>query len=183
MDTYQPGEFIFQCHILLSFHTVHGILKARILKLVSQLCLTLCNPMDCSHQAPLSMEFSRQEYCSGLPFPSPGDLSESGIKLGSPALQADSLPSEPPQKLFILHGGFILYLKSNVKPASESTRPCTIWSLPTALTWCLELFSETPVLFSGLLKLPWAHKVPGHLYMLLSYMAHGLVPALGRGFP
>ena len=41
------------------------------------------------------MEFSRQEYLSGLPFPSPGDLSNPGIKPGSPALQADALPSEP----------------------------------------------------------------------------------------
>jgi len=44
------------------------------------------------------MEFSRQEYWSGLPFPSPGDLPDPGIKSGSPALQADSLPSEPPGK-------------------------------------------------------------------------------------
>ena len=43
------------------------------------------------------MEFSRQEYWSGLPFPSPGDLPDPGIEPGSPALQADSLPSEPPQ--------------------------------------------------------------------------------------
>ena len=42
------------------------------------------------------MEFSRQEYCSGLPFPSPGDLPDPGIKLRSPALQVDSLPTEPP---------------------------------------------------------------------------------------
>ena len=42
------------------------------------------------------MEFSRQEYWSGLPFPSPGDLPDPGIKPGSPALQADTLPSEPP---------------------------------------------------------------------------------------
>ena len=41
------------------------------------------------------MEFSRQEYWSGLPFPSPGDLPNPGIKPGSPALQADALPSEP----------------------------------------------------------------------------------------
>ena len=47
---------------------------------------------------PLSMEFSRQECWSGLPFPSPGDFSDSGIEPGSPALQADSLSSEPPQK-------------------------------------------------------------------------------------
>ena len=43
------------------------------------------------------MEFSRQEYWSELPFPSPGDLPDSGIEPESPALQADSLPSEPPQ--------------------------------------------------------------------------------------
>ena len=48
-------------------------------------------------QAPLSMGFSRQEYCLRLPFPSPGDLPYPGIKLGSLALQADSLPTEPSQ--------------------------------------------------------------------------------------
>ena len=55
-------------------------------------------PWTVARQAPLSMEFSRQEYWSGLPFPSPGDLSGPGIKNGSAALQADSLPSGPPGK-------------------------------------------------------------------------------------
>ena len=55
-------------------------------------------PWTVARQAPLSMEFSRQEYWSGLPFPSPGDLPDPGIKPGCPALQADSLPSEPPGK-------------------------------------------------------------------------------------
>ena len=50
--------------------------------------------VDC--QAPPSMGFSRPEYWSGLPFPSPGDLPDQGIGPGSPTLQADSLPSEPP---------------------------------------------------------------------------------------
>ena len=49
-----------------------------------------------AHPAPPSMGFSGQEYWSGLPFPSPGDLPNPGIKLRSPALQADSLLSEPP---------------------------------------------------------------------------------------
>ena len=49
-------------------------------------------------QAPLSMEFSREEYWSGLPFLSPGVLSDPGIEPKSPALQADSLPSAPPGK-------------------------------------------------------------------------------------
>ena len=61
------------------------------------------------HQAPLFMEFSRQEYWSGLPFPSPGDLPNPGIKLGSPALQVVSLPTEPPGKpvccLFYIYFG------------------------------------------------------------------------------
>ena len=55
-------------------------------------------PQTIARQAPLSMEFSRQEYWSGLPFPSPGDLPNLGIKPRSPALQVDSLPSEPPRK-------------------------------------------------------------------------------------
>ena len=52
-----------------------------------------------AHQAPLSMGFSRQEYWSGLPFPPPGDLPNPGIEPWCPALQADSLPSEPLGKL------------------------------------------------------------------------------------
>ena len=51
-----------------------------------------------AHQAPPSMGFSRQEYWSWLPFPSPGDLPNPGIEPGSPALQADTLSSEPPGK-------------------------------------------------------------------------------------
>ncbi|XP_060250247.1 ETS-related transcription factor Elf-1 isoform X2 [Ovis aries] len=54
-------------------------------------------PWTVACHAPSSMEFSRQEYCSGLPFPSPGDLPDPGIEPGSPTLQADSLPSEPKQ--------------------------------------------------------------------------------------
>ena len=63
--------------------------------LVAKSCLTLVTPWTVAHQAPLSMGFSRQEYWSGLPFPSPGDLPDPGIEPGSPALQADSLPTEP----------------------------------------------------------------------------------------
>ena len=56
------------------------------------------NPWAVVCQAPLSMEFSRQEYWSGLPFPSPGDLHNSWIKPCYSTLQVDSLPSEPPGK-------------------------------------------------------------------------------------
>ena len=59
---------------------------------------SLATPWTVTCQAPLSVEFSRQEYWSGVPFPSPGDLTHSGIKPGPPALRADSLLSEPPEK-------------------------------------------------------------------------------------
>ena len=63
-------------------------------------------PWTVAYQAPLSMEFYRQEYWSGLPFPSPGHLPDRGIKPRSPALQADTLPSEPPGKPQIRKLGF-----------------------------------------------------------------------------
>ena len=63
--------------------------------LVTKSCPTLVIPWTVAHQAPLPMGFSRQEYWSGLPFPSPGDLPDPGIEPRSPALQADALTSEP----------------------------------------------------------------------------------------
>ena len=67
--------------------------------LAAQSCLTICNPMDCSSlPGSMSMDFSRQEYWSGFPFPSPGYLPDPGIKPRSPALQANSLLSEAPGK-------------------------------------------------------------------------------------
>ena len=61
---------------------------------VAQSCPTFGDPMNRTYQAPPSMGFSKQDHWSGLPFPSPGDCPNPGIKPGSPALQADVLPSE-----------------------------------------------------------------------------------------
>ena len=73
------------------------VLKER--KVMSHSCVQLfATPWTVAYQAPLSMVFSRQEYWSGLPFPSPGDLPDPGIELRSATLQADSLPSEQPGK-------------------------------------------------------------------------------------
>ena len=88
----------------LSGSSVHGIFEARVLEWgaivfssVSVSCVQFfATSRTVAHQAPLSMEFSRQEYWSGLQFPSPEDLSNSGIEPGSPALQADSLLCKPP---------------------------------------------------------------------------------------
>ena len=79
---------------------------------VTQSCPTLCDPMTVAHQAPLSMGFSRQECWSGLPFPSSGDLPNPVIEPRSPALQEDSLLSEPPGKTF---QEYILFRISKIK--------------------------------------------------------------------
>ena len=78
--------------------------------LVAQLCLALCDSVDIAHQAPLSMEFPRQEYYSGLPCPPPGDLPDSGIEPRFPALRADSLLSESPGKPRWQDGDSLFYL-------------------------------------------------------------------------
>ena len=68
---------------------------------LSRVCL-FATPWTVAYQAPLSMGFCRQEYWSGLPFPSPGDLPDPGIEPGSPALEADASPPEPPGKPIFL---------------------------------------------------------------------------------
>ena len=67
------------------------------------------NPWTVACQAPLSMQFSRQEYQSRLPFPSLGDLPDPGVESRSPTLQADSLPSEPPGKTHDIDKELIFY--------------------------------------------------------------------------
>ena len=68
---------------------------------------SFATPWTAAYQAPPSMRFSRHEYWNGLPFPSPGDLPDSGTEPGSPALQAEALPSEPPGKLYTHKGAKI----------------------------------------------------------------------------
>ena len=74
------------------------VLYTCVLCCVALSCLTLCDPMDCTRQAPLSLEFSRQEHWSGLPCPPPRNRPNPGIIHESSALQADSLPFEPSGK-------------------------------------------------------------------------------------
>ena len=67
-------------------------------KCVGQLCLTLCDPMDFSPPGSFVHEILEASILSGLPFPSLEDLPDPGFEPGSPSLQADSLPFEPPGK-------------------------------------------------------------------------------------
>ena len=71
-----------------------GFCSSSVALLVTQFCPTVWDPTTVAHQAPLSIGLSRKECWSGLPVPSPEDLPDPGIEPRSPALQADSLPSE-----------------------------------------------------------------------------------------
>ena len=84
-----------QLHIL-KLHLIIHLRKEKKAKSLSHVRL-FATPWTIAYEAPPSMGFSRQEYWSGLPFPSLGDLPDPGIKPGSPTLQADALPSEPPE--------------------------------------------------------------------------------------
>ena len=72
-----------------------GLRKSSIKVLLAQSCLTVCDHMDGSLPGSFVHEISQQEYWSGWPFPSPGDLPNAGIKPRCSALQVDFLPSEP----------------------------------------------------------------------------------------
>ena len=80
----------------LIFRNISDIKHVKV-KLLCRVRL-FATPCTVAYQAPPSMGFSRQEYWSGVPFPSPGDLPNPGIEPGSPAFQADALTSEPPGK-------------------------------------------------------------------------------------
>ena len=82
---------------LLHESPIHTKYKVKLFSCV-QLFAT---PWTVAHQAPPFMEFSRQGYWSGLPFPSPGDVPDPGIEPGSPTLQADALLSELPNRIWV----------------------------------------------------------------------------------
>ena len=81
-------------------------------------------PWTVAHQAPPSMEFSRQEYWSGLPFPSPGDLPNPGIEARSTALQEDSLPTEPPGSPRILEWVAYPFSSGSLQPRNGAGVSC-----------------------------------------------------------
>ena len=105
------------------------------LKVTSLSCVWLfATPWTVAYQVPPSMGFSRQEYWSGLPFPSPGALPDPGIEPGSPALQTDALPSEPPGKHTIASLQIKSIYPSNIKGYWGFRKHCiqSTWHVPIA---------------------------------------------------
>ena len=97
---------------------------------VTQSCLTLCDPVDCNLLGFSVHGISRQEYWSGLPFPSPGDLPDPGIEPRFPALQADTLTSESPGKaLANKQQQFIRYTRHSAQDSPYVYEPLFPWWL------------------------------------------------------
>ena len=86
------------CTCVLHIKSSNSSIKKVKVKVVSQSCLTLCDPMDCSLPSSSVHGILQTKYWSGLPFPSPGDLSDPRIEPRSPTLQEDALTSHPPGK-------------------------------------------------------------------------------------
>ena len=105
-----PSIFVFIFRFGFSFDFVYSWKKVKVKSLKS--CLTLWTE---AHKAPPSVGFSRQEYWSGLPFSSSGDLSNPGIQLWFPTLWANSWPSEPPGSACILIFKKFFWATSNSK--------------------------------------------------------------------
>ena len=139
------------------------------MKLFSHVRL-FATPWTVANQVPPSMEFSRQEYWSGLPFPSPGDLPNPGIKARSPALQADALPSEPQGSLSAQSN--VMYLNHpETSPPQVQGKTCLPqnWFLVPKSLGAAELgyFSlDTPIDSSGLeyLLFQSCHDIPSFTY-------------------
>ena len=106
-----------------------------ILSEVAQSCPTLCDPTDYNLPGSSLHGISRQEYWSGLPFPSPGDLPDPGIEPRSPAFQADALTFEPPLRCLIL--------------SHKSPRLCLIFQS----FFCFSVWIASIDLFSNILKI------------------------------
>ena len=101
-------------------------------------------PWAVAYQTSPSMEFSRHEYRNGLPFPSPGDLINPGIEPGSPALQADALPSEPPRNLLALEGPSNAFFQWTAPTRKQFSQFSTVkarshsFKLNTCPSYCLK---------------------------------------------
>ena len=141
-----------QIETTMSYHLTPVRMKVKVK--VTQSCLTLCYPMDYT-----VMEFSRPEYWSGKPFPSPGDLSNPGMEPRSPALQADSLPAEPQGKskntgvvslsLFFFLSFFFLSLLQWIFPSQKSN-----WGLPHCRQILYQLSYQGSYHMGALITLP-----------------------------
>ena len=129
------------CHFLLQG------MKVRSESEVAQSCLTLCDPIDGSPPGSPVPGFSRQEYWSGLPFPSPRDLPDPGIKPRSPTLQVDSLLSELPGKPKNTEVGSLCLLQKSFQLRNRTGVSCSAGEFFTSCVDLDKLLSLSHLLY------------------------------------
>ena len=121
-------------------------------------------PWTAACHAPLSMEFSRQEYWSGLPFPSPGDLPNLGTEPRSPALQADSLALEPLSSVqfsrSVMSDSLRPHESQHAKPPCPSPTPRVHSDSRPSSQWCHSIISSSVDPFSCPQSLPASESFP-----------------------
>ena len=129
---------------------IHDCIIGEFGGLLTKLCLTLVTPWAVACQDPLSMGFSRQEYWSGLPFPSPGDLPNPRIKPGSPALQEIQVRplgrEDPLEKEMATHSSILAWripwteepgrLQSMGSQELDTTEQLPLILIPCSQNWC-----------------------------------------------
>ena len=146
-------------------------------------------PWIVAHQTPLSLKFSRQGCWSGLPFPFPGDLPDPGLELGSPALQANSLPSEP-SGLGAFSLGFhqpflpveIIMNLPSLKPfhypgrhgSKSSQRRSSAWTTLRVVSSSEPYFSNTHQFLEGVLLVLWNLNIKFGILKLLNMWKYSI---------
>ena len=149
--------------------------------LVDKLYLTLWDPMDCSPQAPLSMDLPRQEHWSGQPFPLPEDIPDPGIEPPLPTLQTDSLPAEPPGIFTFQEEELFKRLTSGGSLAlqfvySVTRGGCFIWK-----QWSFLAIKERKHVFHRCSTEKWRKMTDFHC-LLINWFYNPLLSAWGEGF-
>ena len=126
-----------------------------------------------AHKAPPCMQFCRQEYWSGLPFPSPRHLSNPGIEPGSPALRADVLPSEPPGNHKVLTEQSVVNVKS-LSPVQLFVTPWTVaYQAPLSMGFSRqEYWNGSPLPSPGDLPNPGIEPASPNCRQTLYHLSH-----------
>ena len=121
------------------------------------------------HQVPPSVGFPRQEYWSGLPFPSPGDLPDPGIEPKSSALRADTLTSEPSGKpnMVIIQDNYNNFTRVMVTKCVSLFLEAAQWMFNTIIVIVSIPYSQKPSLFINISSLTWGKKHPDNFSMLV----------------
>ena len=146
----------------------HGDSESEVAQLLSRVWI-FATLWTVGHQVPPSVGFPRQEYWSGLPFPSSGYLPDPGIEPESPTLRADTLTSEPPGKpnMVIIQDNYSNLTRVMVTKCVSQFFEAAQWMFNTIIVIVSIPYSQKPSLFINISSLTWGKKHPDNFSMLV----------------